>query len=506
MDQYIENVLVYFFGVSSTGALAIWVFRNRTLMLTLAAWFYRTFSWVTKRFEYNNVAYNIEAVVNKAGDKISAVSPDTLPYPIKISWAKTSGALETSLRDGEIVVAMHYSSDRDRNLVVSTLAYLKKGLLPRARVYIDRILMKATDFTVAKDIFHQSGRELAVPLFFDEYLQPATVDNPTLLESLNSLERINNAGFFTRVFLREMKHLGNRVYPAAPSERIWHESVEFSEFLLTVSEKEKGVDIPGGLMFPGSRIRTSLMLVARARTRLLGPEIYLRRIQIDMDRGVEHMYVFARSKANIDLAKEVIAEAEKRKMLHVFSEQLYDQSVDGSDQTAVCYVCSLNILMHPSKEAAPSQTLIEVLEDNILEFREGKIEVVAAARRPGYKSKIAVRSIYKGVDAIKCCSSEERRYAIETTLGETVDFVPWSNDPAELIMASLYPLRSDMVSDVEIDKENDKATIRVFGWKAKRKALGKGDLNKDLAAEITGWKIDVLDVSSENPTDITQEN
>lgn len=357
--------------------------------------------------------------------------------------------------------------------------------------------MKATNFTVAKEVFNNAGLEMAVPYFFEHYLEPTRKETPTILEDLDRLDRINAAGFFSRVYLREIKHMGDKVYPATPNKKIWNESKEFAEYLEVISEKERGVDVPGGLMFPGTRIRTSLMFVARSQTRHLGTKIYIRRVQIDLNRGVEHMYVFARGKDNILLAKDVVAEATNLEMLRPLKTQKYSQAFGGYDKPAICIVCALNILMQPTEESSPSELLLDILRENIPEVNEGKIEGVAAVRYPGFKSKIAVRSVYKDLDAISCCNQDNRLDAIEAMLGENVEFIPWSNDPSELIISSLYPLEREMVVGIEIDESTKSAKVKVEGWKTKRNALGKGKKNQRLANELTGWKISVEDISED---------
>jgi hypothetical protein len=154
--------------VSGGGLVAVavwWGLRNLDKVETVMAWFYRTFSWAYKRWEYGNVATSIQSSVNTATRALNKESGDVLPHAMKIEWAKTAPAAEAFLRSGEIVVTMDYSPNRDRNLVVSTLLYLDKGLLPRARPYVDGTLMRAADYTVAKDIFATSGRSLALSFF-----------------------------------------------------------------------------------------------------------------------------------------------------------------------------------------------------------------------------------------------------------------------------------------------------------------------------------------------------
>jgi len=499
MNETIEGVLLYLFGFGSAGAIAVWVFRNRTVLIAIAAWFHRTFSWLSKRFEYGNIAYNIEATVNRVGDILDRDAPDVLPYPIKITWANSPEALEASLRNGEIVVTMQYSANRERNLVVSTMAYLAKALLPRARAYLDRSLVKATDFTVAKQILQASSLDLAIPYFFEQYLDPATREAPGLTDDLTRLDRIQAAGLFTRVLLREIRHFGDKVYPATPSPVNWAETRDFVEFLGEIADRERGVDLPGGLMFPGQRIRTSFMLVARARTRLLGTRPYVRRIIVDLDRGVERMYVFARGEENIALAEDILEEAQAAHMLSLLSRARYTHVVDSRELPVICLVCALNLLTRPIPEATPSDTLLAILREHIPELQQGKVEAVATARQAGVRSKIAIRAISPSMDPVACCSSEGRQEAIETALGETIEFLPWSNDPRQLLVASLYPLEASEISEIQIDQDKRSAQFKVEGWKLRRKAMGKGDMNLRLASELTGWRITVLDINDNPP-------
>lgn len=496
MTDPLGYIISYLLGAGSITGVAIWVIRNRDTVWTLLAWFHRTFAWISKRQEYGNVAYNIESVVNKVGTSLEAEAPDVLPYPMKIEWARTAQDVEATLRQGEIVVLLDYSPNRERNLVTSTLAYIKKGLLPRARPYTERRLMVATDFTLAKTIFQLSSHELAVPYFFENFVDPATKLEPELRDDLARMDRLQERGLFSRVFLRELKNLGERSYPATPCDAMWQESRAFSEYLDRLARKEKGEDVPGGLTFAGSKIRVAVMLVARSRTRIHGIEPYLRRVQIDLDRGVNYLYVLARTSDNIGLAEQIVAAAEANNRLRILKRYAYQQQVADVELNAVCIICALNLLMRPVAEIEPSGVLYGLLRENIKEIVDNKIEVVAIARDPGLQSKIAVRALQDGLDPIACCTSEPHFSALETSLGdEEIDFLQWSNNPESMIIASLYPLTAESVVEVLLDTQSKHATVRVDGWKARRHALGKGNQNQRLAQELTGWKITVEDVT-----------
>ncbi len=498
MDKIIGYVVTFLGGGTAVAVAVRWGLNNLDKVEKVAAWFYRTFSWAYKKWEYDDVATNVQATVNTVGEALNREAPGVLPHAMKIEWTKTAQAVEASLRNGEIVVTMDYSPNRDRNLVVSTLAYLREGLLPRARPYVDKILMTATDFTVAKNTFISARQGSAVPFFFENYLEPEIEKEPQLRDDCTLLDRLQGAGFFSRIFLRQLHHMGDKVFPATPDEASRQESRGFAQFLEKIATKQRGEDVPGGLTFARSRIRTSVMLVARQQTKMWGIQPYERRVQINLDRGIEYMYICARGADNISLAEEVASEQEKSGKLTVLARHRFLQTIEGEEYNAICIVCAMNLLMRPKAALEPSSVLYRLLEEHIEELRDGRIEVVALARQQGIKSKIAVRSLTSGVDALRCCTEQARVTAIKSALGgEQLEFIRWRNDPGSLIVASLTPLDPNHVLEVITDVETQRAIVRVDWWKEKRKALGRNNQNVRCVMELTGWQIEVEDVSEE---------
>lgn len=498
MDKIIGYVVTFLGGGTAVAVAVRWGLNNLDKLEKVAAWFYRTFSWAYKKWEYDNVATNVQATVNSVGEALNREAPDVLPHAMKIEWTKSAEAVEASLRDGEIVVTMDYSPNRDRNLVVSTLAYLRKGLLPRARPYVDKILMTATDFQVAKNTFISARQGSAVPFFFENYLEPEIEKEPQLRDDCTLLDRLQGAGFFSRIFLRQLHHMGDKVFPATPDEASRQESRDFAQFLEKIAMKERGEDVPGGLTFARSRIRASVMLVARRETKIWGTQPYTRRTQINLDRGIEYMYIKARGADNIGLAEEVASEQERAGRLRVLGSYEFLETVEDKEYTAACIVCAMNLLMRPKVAMEPSSVLYRLLEEHIEELRDGRIEVVTLVRHQGVKSKIAVRSLTDGIDAVRCCTEQARLTAMESALGgEQLEFIQWRNDPESLIVTSLTPLDPNHVLEVITDTETRQAIVRVDWWKEKRKALGRNNQNVRCAMELTGWQIVVEDVSEE---------
>ncbi|MEN9338653.1 MAG: transcription elongation factor NusA, utilization substance protein [Candidatus Parcubacteria bacterium] len=134
--------------------------------------------------------------------------------------------------------------------------------------------------------------------------------------------------------------------------------------------------------------------------------------------------------------------------------------------------------------------LIELFKNESVEIADGTVEIVAVAREPGSRSKIAVKSNDGRVDAIGACVGQRgvRVNAITNELsGEKIDIIEWSEDVRRNISASLSPAK---VLEIEIDEEEKKAKVKVSN-EEQSLAIGRGGQNVRLAAKLTGWKIDV---------------
>jgi N utilization substance protein A len=131
-----------------------------------------------------------------------------------------------------------------------------------------------------------------------------------------------------------------------------------------------------------------------------------------------------------------------------------------------------------------------LFELEVPEISSGAVEIKAAAREPGHRTKIAVWSNDPNVDPVGACvgaRGSRVRMVTNELRGERVDVVPFSDDPVELIQAALAPAR---VREVRLDDETGTATVIVSDYQLSL-AIGKEGQNARLAARLTGWRIDI---------------
>ena len=131
-----------------------------------------------------------------------------------------------------------------------------------------------------------------------------------------------------------------------------------------------------------------------------------------------------------------------------------------------------------------------LFELEVPEIANGIVEIKAAAREPGHRTKIAVWSNDPNVDPVGACvGARGARVRMVTTelRGEKVDIVPYSEDSREFVMRALQPAK---VKDVLLDEESGTATVIVNDYQLSL-AIGKEGQNARLAARLTGWRIDI---------------
>jgi N utilization substance protein A len=136
------------------------------------------------------------------------------------------------------------------------------------------------------------------------------------------------------------------------------------------------------------------------------------------------------------------------------------------------------------------QLLIKLFEMEVPEIAEGIVVIEAAAREPGGRSKIAVSSRDGDVDSVGACvgmKGSRVQAVVQELRGEKIDIVPFDEDPARFVCNALAPAE---VSRVLIDEANRAMEIIVPDDQLSL-AIGRRGQNVRLAAQLTGWKLDI---------------
>lgn len=144
---------------------------------------------------------------------------------------------------------------------------------------------------------------------------------------------------------------------------------------------------------------------------------------------------------------------------------------------------------------ASSEYLVKLFEIEVPEIYDGVVEIMAAAREPGMRAKIAVRSNDQSVDPVGACvgmKGSRVQNIVQELKGEKIDIVPWDEDVTRFACNALAPAE---ISRVFLDEGNQEMEVVVPDSQLSL-AIGKRGVNVRLAAKLTGWKLDIISESA----------
>ena len=135
--------------------------------------------------------------------------------------------------------------------------------------------------------------------------------------------------------------------------------------------------------------------------------------------------------------------------------------------------------------------IVRLFELEVPEIEDGLLEIKAAARDPGLRSKIAVKSNDQRLDPVGTCVGMRgsRVQAVTGELaGERVDIILWSMEPAQFVINAMSPAE---VSSIVMDEDTHSMDV-VVNDEQLALAIGRNGQNVRLASELTGWTLNIL--------------
>ncbi|MGH8502267.1 MAG: transcription termination factor NusA [Gammaproteobacteria bacterium] len=135
--------------------------------------------------------------------------------------------------------------------------------------------------------------------------------------------------------------------------------------------------------------------------------------------------------------------------------------------------------------------LIELFKLEVPEVGQGLIEIMAGARDPGLRAKVAVRSHDPRLDPVGACVGMRgsRVQSVSNELaGERIDIILWNENPAQFVINAMSPAE---VLSIVVDEDKQSMDIAVDEEKLSQ-AIGRGGQNVKLASQLTGWDLNVM--------------
>ena len=137
------------------------------------------------------------------------------------------------------------------------------------------------------------------------------------------------------------------------------------------------------------------------------------------------------------------------------------------------------------------ELLLELFKLEVPEAGEGLIDIMGAARDPGLRAKIAVKTNDPRIDPVGACVGMRgsRVQAVSNELaGERIDIVLWNDNPAQFVINAMSPAE---VTSIVVDEDAHSMDVAVAEDNLSQ-AIGRGGQNVRLASQLTGWDLNVM--------------
>lgn len=144
-----------------------------------------------------------------------------------------------------------------------------------------------------------------------------------------------------------------------------------------------------------------------------------------------------------------------------------------------------------------NEMLVELFRIEVPEIGENIIDIKAAAREPGNRAKIAVKTNDGRIDPIGACVGMRgaRVQAVSSELGgERVDIILWDDNPAQLVINAMAPAE---ISSIVVDEDSHTMDLAVHKDQLSQ-AIGRSGQNVRLASQLTGWTLNVMTIEDFN--------
>jgi predicted RNA-binding protein with RPS1 domain len=210
---------------------------------------------------------------------------------VKINWVKNEE--DPIFKSGKLIVRMKKEEDQTKNILTATKYALPKIVCPIFRHHIKPSYATTIDLTLLHKLAEKLGNHGKL-VFKKYFLNPETEIDGEVPEILQKLIKIDKSGLFTSIFLNELNHIGEGLYADTNTKDRSLELIQFINYLHTLAEREIGEELGEKLIYFSEIFKVSIILLAKSNVaNKKGLMPYLRRLNINLEKGSDSIYVIA---------------------------------------------------------------------------------------------------------------------------------------------------------------------------------------------------------------------
>jgi len=262
----------------------------------------RAFIFLGTSWERRTVGLKIQGTLNTQIRKMNKEARDILPYRMKVKWVKAED-IDSEVRGGNVIVIMSHYKNTSVNIARAALAYTSKGLIPKARDYVEPNLMRTLDYTIARKLASENtGAQNLLTAMFEEEAS----ENPDLKNWMDMINPVDEQGYVTRILLHDYSIIGE-ICTGFPTDTHYKETAELAHILYRLATKKPDERVNPFLI--GKYIKTAIIPIAKEYLPSL--DSHIRAVRRLKANGVNVFHVVAAGVENPRIAEDFMKRAIK---------------------------------------------------------------------------------------------------------------------------------------------------------------------------------------------------
>jgi hypothetical protein len=321
-----------------------------------------SFKWL-KKAEMASIAFNIQGTINQFRDTVNNETADLIPEA-QVEWV-TKTNRESFFDDykGKVIIRMSPCEDNDVNLARASFLQVSKGVIPESRLYVEAKLNRAIDLALVKKMLSDQATKSAYRYFINEITVPELADED-VLHLLEKIEIIDGQGFFTRLFLRQLKEL-----PIVSGlgfqnlSEVRNDVNNFFSYSQLVAKRKEHELIP--LNYEGTHIKSAIIYVAiKGRMESEGVKPYVRRALLNRKNKCEIIFFISFSHA-IEFTRQIIDALTKSYGMELVPNSDKEYTVGDSRLMCATLLVNPNFVVSPQNDLLLQELLIDAIKSSL---------------------------------------------------------------------------------------------------------------------------------------------
>jgi OST-HTH/LOTUS domain len=270
--------------------LAVWL--PGVLTVRSKAWRVLASSTTVPTIRHRAIAVAIEEVVNRAVFSLQRHLPNGWIKRARIQWVRRPSVAQ--LREGDIIIRVAADADPDTNLLQSLYTYFYTALFPNCRDLLPDVLISGIALAITRGSIEHSLPYLLAD-FDNKLVQRVATEREGVLDQFADCVRLNEYGFLTGPYVRELDHAATGARFTADRDGIPNVAAEITQHMLGFQPLVRLNKPEREWYYEGIGTAYGILLVSKPRETRPGIDAYIRRGQLCVQRGISRLYVIGRN-------------------------------------------------------------------------------------------------------------------------------------------------------------------------------------------------------------------